>query len=596
MAAVDETKRVKAVKRSKSDDGAADAGTDEKAAKKAKKAAKAAGGGKDASAKKEKVAARKSSPDSIDDSPPTPRKMHSTDDLKALAKTSKSAKSAAAADSDDDECAPAGSAAAGDYASRSAAWLKEHEVTIHDAANKSRVCLEFASAPFPKALITLLMQQGFPEPSAVQGAAWPLAADGRDILAIAKTGSGKTLGFLLPALTTCAARKQAAQGTPVCLIMSPTRELALQITGEATKFGKALGCRSVAVYGGAPKWQQAGALQKGVELIVATPGRMMDMMDMHGNGGGPIVTLGSCAVLILDEADRMLDMGFEKDIRSIVAAMLPAAQRQTMLFTATWPKSVQRIASDILKADKVKVTVGSGGDKLTANKNVEQRVKVVSQTDKWNEFLKLVEPYKKGGASFGKRMMVFCNTKKDVNGIGQHLWQEGFSADTCSGDRSQREREDVIRAFRAGTTTMVVATDVAARGIDVTGVEAVINYDFPRDACDDYIHRIGRTGRAGASGVSETLFTKQDGRFAKELVRILKDANQQVSPELAELALSGGSGGGGGGYRGGGGRGRHSLGGGGREPVDDEAQRTRGGGGRGGGGRGGGGGGFAKRW
>jgi ATP-dependent RNA helicase DDX5/DBP2 len=301
---------------------------------------------------------------------------------------------------------------------------------------------------------------------------------------------------------------------------------------------------------------------------------------MHNKGGNPICTLGACQVLILDEADRMLDMGFEKDIRSIVGAMMPAKERQTMLFTATWPKNVQRIAADILKPDRVKVTVGSGGDKLTANKAVVQKVQVIQQHDKWTELSKLMEPYKKGGEFHGNRVMIFCNTKRDVNGIGQHLWQEGHAADTCSGDRSQREREAVIAAFRKGTTTMVVATDVAARGIDVTGVEAVINYDFPRDACDDYIHRIGRTGRAGATGVAHTLFTKQDGRYAKELCSILKDADQEVPDALQDLARQGGHGGGGG--YGGRGGGRAGRGGGGR-----------GGGGRGGGGRGGG---FQKKW
>ena len=300
---------------------------------------------------------------------------------------------------------------------------------------------------------------------------------------------------------------------------------------------------------------------------------------MHNRGGNPITTLAQCKALILDEADRMLDMGFEKDIRSIVGAM--NKDRQTMFFTATWPKNVQKIAADLLKSDRVKVTVGSGGDKLTANKNVTQRLKVVDQRDKWTEFCKLMEPYKPGGECHGNRVMIFCNTKKDVNGIGQHLWQEGYAADTVSGDRTQREREAVIRAFRSGATTMVVATDVAARGIDVSGVEAVINYDFPRDACDDYIHRIGRTGRAGAKGVADTLFTKQDGRYAKELCQILKDADQEVPADLENLARNSG----GGGY--------------GRQPWRGGGGRGGGGGGRGGGGRGrgrGGGGGFKKKW
>jgi ATP-dependent RNA helicase DDX5/DBP2 len=529
-------------------DGVSD--DDAKAAKKARKAAKAA---------KKAAAALQSTPTNSDsgdvpDRPSTPTKNFSVDNLAALAKLKENAKEAKKKSGGSSAADDSGDGSASDAQSK---WLVDNEVKIHDSAVETKVCLDFNAAPFPKTLITLLNKQGFPSPSAVQGAAWPVSMTGTDVLAIAKTGSGKTLGYLLPALTIAAEHKHASKGSPLALCMSPTRELALQINQEAQKFGQPLGCRSVAVYGGAPKWGQASQLQRGCEIIIATPGRMLDMLDMHNKGGNPITNLNQCRVLILDEADRMLDMGFEKDIMQIVQCMGAASERQTLLFTATWPKSVQRIASNLLKPDRVKITVGNGGDKLTANKAVTQNVKVIEGRDKWPELLKLMEEYKEGGPMHNKRVMIFCNTKKDVNGIGQHLWDEGYAADTVSGDRGQREREAVIAAFRRGTTTMVVCTDVAARGIDVTDVAAVINYDFPRDACDDYIHRIGRTGRAGASGVAHTLFTRQDGRYAKELVQILTDADQNVSDALKQLAQQGG---GGGGYqkkpwRGGGGRG-----------------------------------------
>ena len=211
-------------------------------------------------------------------------------------------------------------------------FMKKHEITIHDP-KAPPPCTMLAAAPFPKPLVELLMKQGFDTPSAVQAASWPLAMAGRDVLAVAKTGSGKTLGYLLPALARCSEGWAKAEGKPMCLVMAPTRELALQIKGEATKFGAPLRCRAVAVYGGAPKWAQTQELQRGCEIVIATPGRMMDMLDLHGTSyGGASTTLIHCGMLVLDEADRMLDMGFEKDIRAIVAEM--RADKQTFLFTA----------------------------------------------------------------------------------------------------------------------------------------------------------------------------------------------------------------------------------------------------------------------
>jgi ATP-dependent RNA helicase DDX5/DBP2 len=230
---------------------------------------------KRAAKKAKKAAASAATPgDGDDDAPPTPTKNFSVDNLAGLAgKDDKGAEKGATKKGE-----LAAFFAHGDVAKQTAGWLTEHEVTVHDSGSATKICLDFGAAPFDAPLVKLLQQQGFAGPSAVQGAAWPMAADGRDILAIAKTGSGKTLAFLLPALTVCAANMKTSKGAPVTLIMSPTRELALQIAAEAAKFGKPMGCRSVAVYGGAPKWAQASQLQRGVELIVATPGRMMDML------------------------------------------------------------------------------------------------------------------------------------------------------------------------------------------------------------------------------------------------------------------------------------------------------------------------------
>jgi ATP-dependent RNA helicase DDX5/DBP2 len=249
--------------------------------------------------------------------------------------------------------------------SAAAAFLAAHELTIHDDAAPPP-CLSLAEAPFPPALVQLLTSQPFTAPSPVQAASWPIAVSGRDVLAIAKTGSGKTLGFLLPVLSRCVAERPSAKGSPLAIIMAPTRELALQIHDEATKFGRCVGCTSVAVYGGAGRTGQVAALARGCELIVGTPGRIKDVLDVRGGGASSCVKFGSMCMLVLDEADRMLDMGFERDIRSIVWQCFGDGTHgyrphQTYLYSATWPVEVQGIASDLLSPNAVKVTVGSGG-------------------------------------------------------------------------------------------------------------------------------------------------------------------------------------------------------------------------------------------
>ena len=366
-----------------------------------------------------------------------------------------------------------------------AEFMKTHNIEIHQK-DAPPPCISMKAAPFPAPLVNLLVEQGFPHPSPVQAAAWPVAAADYDLLAVAKTGSGKTLGYLLPALTVCNQHKAAAGGYPVALVMAPTRELAMQIEKEATKFGAPLKCRAVVCYGGASKWSQQKQLQYGCEIIVATPGRLLDLLELHGSSWGqPSTSLDHCQVLVLDEADRMLDMGFENDIRTIVGAM-KKEQLQTMLFTATWPRAVQRVAADLLKPTHVKVTVGTGGDKLTANTSVKQVVSVVEQFQKWDAFLKIMEPFGPGGPKADSRVIVFANKKREVNQISQYFYEKKYNVDSLSGDRTQKAREDVVAQFRRGSVTLVIATDVAARGLDIPGIEMVVNYDFPDMNIDEY--------------------------------------------------------------------------------------------------------------
>jgi len=463
-------------------------------------------------------------------------------------------------------------------------FMKRHEIVVH-AEDAPPPFTTMAAAPFPAPIQELLSR--FSEPTAIQGASWPMALSGRDVLAISRTGSGKTLAFLLPAIVRCVAERKAhpvaAERTlpsPVCLVMAPTRELVLQTTQQGELFGRALGVRTVAVYGGAPKWGQVNDLNVGCEIVVATPGRMLDMLDLastsgfgvggkrpvdgagHGthagmpggrsgggsysgysSGDGQCCSLANCAILVLDEADRMLDMGFERDCHTI-AAQVPKP-RQVLLFSATWPVGVQRVADALLSPRHARVTVGAVGNRLAANTSVQQHVRLVAPKDKWAAFVEILSALRRapappklalaanpkctglgsaqngapkptsGSASLGEagvaaarataggssaaraerhaeRILIFCNTRRDVNAIGAYLAGPGglacnpttgdrtiWRCDTISGDRSQKEREAAIKAFRSGEISVLVATDVAARGLDIAGIDHVINYDFP---------------------------------------------------------------------------------------------------------------------
>ena len=370
------------------------------------------------------------------------------------------------------------------------------------------------------------------------------------------------------------------------LILAPTRELACQILDEAQKFGRPIGIRSVCCYGGSPKYQQIQALERGVECVIATPGRLNDLIEMRK------ANLSSVRFVVLDEADRMLDMGFEPQIRSIMKTV--PSKRQTLLFSATWPKEIQKLAFDFL-SDPIQINVGNVNE-LVANKDITQKIIMLdenSKIDKLKEILtELVKTAdetedtskpKPNGGRFGQpvdlggkkhaKVIVFVGKKYVAHELANSLWDDGFAVDSLHGDRQQWERTKVIGAFKQGTLRLLIATDVAARGLDVKDVGAVINFDMPvgTNGAEDYIHRIGRTGRAGAKGLAYTFFTQGDRKLATELVEILEKADQECPAELKSMARPrfhpgrGGFGGRGGrGGRSGGGRGRGYMSGGGR--------------------------------
>nr|CAD7398809.1 unnamed protein product [Timema cristinae] len=367
-------------------------------------------------------------------------------------------------------------------------------------------------------------KQGFSEPTSIQAQGWPIAMSGRNMVGIAQTGSGKTLAYILPAVVHINHQEHLAHGDgPIALILAPTRELAQQIQTVAQDFGSSTSVRNTCIFGGAPKGPQMRDLNRGVEICIATPGRLIDMLERN------VTNLRRCTYLVLDEADRMLDMGFEPQIRKILDQIRP--DRQTLMWSATWPKEVRKMAEDYLQ-DYVQINVGSL--QLSANHNIVQIVDVCQEYEKEAKLGRLVDEI---SSEPGAKTIIFVGTKRKVETITKLLCRNGYPASCMHGDKSQQERDYVLNQFRNGKTSILVATDVAARGLE------------------DYIHRIGRTGRCTSLGTSYAFFTAKDCKQAKDLVSVLREANQTINPKLEELAQFGGSSGrtrwgGGGGGRG----------------------------------------------
>ncbi|XP_068558343.1 DEAD-box helicase 3 X-linked a isoform X6 [Cebidichthys violaceus] len=394
-------------------------------------------------------------------------------------------------------------------------------------------------------------------PTPVQKHAIPIIKSKRDLMACAQTGSGKTAAFLLPVLSqiysdgpgeALQAAKNNGQDSgrygrrkqyPLSLVLAPTRELALQIYDEARKFAYRSRVRPCVVYGGADIGQQIRELERGCHLLVATPGRLVDMMERGKIG------LDYCNFLILDEADRMLDMGFEPQIRRIVEqdTMPPKGVRQTMMFSATFPKEIQILARDFLE-DYIFLAVGRVG---STSENITQKVVWVEENDKRSFLLDLLNatvipsdvqenvpeaPEKPGKESL---TLVFVETKKGADALEDFLYHEGYSCTSIHGDRSQRDREEALHQFRSGRCPILVATAVAARGLDISNVKHVINFDLPSDI-EEYVHRIGRTGRVGNLGLATSFFNDKNSNITKDLLDILVEAHQEVPSWLESLA------------------------------------------------------------
>ncbi|KAK7392764.1 hypothetical protein VNO78_21211 [Psophocarpus tetragonolobus] len=392
----------------------------------------------------------------------------------------------------------------------------------------------FAEIDLGDALNQNIQRCKYVKPTPVQRYAIPISLSGRDLMACAQTGSGKTAAFCFPIISGIMREQYnqrprvARTAFPLALILSPTRELSCQIHDEAKKFSYQTGVKVVVAYGGAPITQQLRELERGVDILVATPGRLVDLLERAR------VSLQMIRYLALDEADRMLDMGFEPQIRKIVEQMdmPPPGIRQTLLFSATFPKEIQRLASDFLSS-YVFLAVGRVGSSTDL---IAQRVEYVLDSDKRSHLMDLLHAQRETGID-GKQglTLVFVETKKGADALEHCLCVNGFPAASIHGDRTQQERELALRSFKTGNTPILVATDVAARGLDIPRVAHVVNFDLPNDI-DDYVHRIGRTGRAGKMGLATAFFNEGNLSMAKPLADLMQEANQEVPAWLTRYA------------------------------------------------------------
>ncbi|ORY00043.1 DEAD-domain-containing protein [Basidiobolus meristosporus CBS 931.73] len=371
-------------------------------------------------------------------------------------------------------------------------------------------------------------------PTPVQKYSIPIVSGHRDLMACAQTGSGKTGGFLFPILSELfrTGPPVVDQGPrnphhprkayPSALILAPTRELASQIHDEARKFAYRSWVRPCVVYGGTDIGSQLRLMSRGCDILTATPGRLVDLIE-RGR-----ISLSKVCYLVLDEADRMLDMGFEPQIRRIVEKedMPTVEDRQTLMFSATFPKDIQHLARDFLK-NYVFLSVGRVG---STSENITQTVEYVENDDKRSILLDILHSVQQGGLT-----LIFVETKRMADTLCGYLMKHSFAATSIHGDRSQRERERALETFRNGRTPILVATAVAARGLDIPNVTHVINFDLPSDI-DDYVHRIGRTGRAGNVGLSTAFFNRGNKGIARELAQLLKDAKQEIPPWLDSIS------------------------------------------------------------
>ncbi len=373
---------------------------------------------------------------------------------------------------------------------------------------------DFESLRVGENLRRALRDVGYTEPTPIQSQAIPHLLQGRDLLGIAQTGTGKTAAFALPLLQRLdEERSPAKPRRPRALILAPTRELALQIHEELGRYGRYLSLRHTYIFGGVSANPQIKALAQGIDVVVATPGRLLDL------AGQRKIDLSEVSVLVLDEADRLLDMGFVRDVKRIVA-MTPKT-RQSLLFSATMPKEVVSLAREILR-DPIRVDVSP---KEVTVSEIDQRVVMVGTNDKQRMLEHLLRDDEVS------RAIVFTRTKHGANRVAKKLERAGIGAEAIHGNKSQNARQRALSNFKNGDAWVLVATDIAARGIDIDAVSHVFNFELPHEP-ESYVHRIGRTGRAGATGAAWSLVDPSERGRLRAVERLIRSSPSEISVDL----------------------------------------------------------------
>lgn len=375
-------------------------------------------------------------------------------------------------------------------------------------------------------ILEIITEQKYERPTSIQSQAIPTIMSGRDLIGIAKTGSGKTMAFVLPMLRHILDQPSLAiNDGPIALIMTPTRELAMQTYTECLKFTKTLGIKVVCAYGGAPIKDQIADLKRGAEIVICTPGRMIDLLLANS---GRVTNLKRVTYLVLDEADRMFDMGFGPQVLKIIGNIRP--DKQAVLFSATFPKQMDALARKVLRRP-IEIVVGGVS---TVCDDVEQIVEVVNEDEK---FLRLLQVLGEWFESQTEQILIFVDRQDAADHLLRDLLKRGYPCLSLHGGKDQADRDSTISDFKLGNIPILVATSVAARGLDVKDLGLVINYECPNHM-EDYVHRVGRTGRAGNKGTAITFITPEQDRFAPDICRALKTSNVEIPAELEALCES----------------------------------------------------------
>ncbi|KAF8069350.1 hypothetical protein N665_1141s0011 [Sinapis alba] len=401
-------------------------------------------------------------------------------------------------------------------------YRKELEIRVH-GKNVPRPIKSWHQTGLTNRVLDIIKKLNFEKPMPVQAQALPIIMSGRDCIGVAATGSGKTLSFVLPMLRHIKDQPPVESGDgPIGLVMAPTRELVQQIHSDIKKFAKALSIRCVAVYGGTGVAQQISELKKGTEIVVCTPGRMIDMLCTNS---GKVTNLQRVTFLVLDEADRMFDMGFEPQITRIIQNIRP--DRQTVLFSATFPHQVEALARKVLNKP---VEIQAGG-RSVVNKDITQLVEIKAESEKKPRLVELIEEWYDQG-----KILVFVGSQEKCDRLYNDLKEKcGYRCQSLHGGKNQIYRELAISEFKSSVCNLLVATSVAARGLDVKELELVVNFDAPNHY-EEYVHRVGRTGRAGRKGCAVTFISEDDAKYAPDLVKALELSEQAVPDGLKAMA------------------------------------------------------------